>query len=170
MKWINNIKISTRLLVSFILVAIIAGAIGLMGIININKVNDLDSELYGKMTAPFNELIGITNDYQYMKIYVRETILVNDPVENEKNIAKFNERSTAFDKDLDVFNETLLTAAGKQLSEDLQSIKDSYVLIANQIITLAKANKNEEALTILHGEGAKFASEVDAKLQGINRC
>jgi len=167
MNWINNIKISTRLLVSFILVAIIAGAIGVMGIININKISNLDNELYVKMTAPFEELIGVTNDYQYMKIYVRETILAKDPTVVEQYIGKFNEKSTAFDKDLNIFEETLLSEEGKKLSEELQDIKDTYVLTANQSMALAKVGKNEEALILIHGEGVRLASEVDTKLKGL---
>ncbi len=42
MRWFNNLKIGTKLLSGFIFVAIIAGAIGFIGI---NKIHQIDDDV-----------------------------------------------------------------------------------------------------------------------------
>jgi len=167
MKWLYNIKISVKLLVGFMLVGIIAAAIGIMGITKINTVNNLDKELYENMTAPFDELVGVTNDYQYMKLYVRDTILSKNQAEVLEYIAKFNEKNTGFDKELKVFEESLLTEQGKKLSQEIQTLKDTYVLNSNQVMALAKEGKSEDALILIRGEGVRLANEVEAHLKEL---
>jgi methyl-accepting chemotaxis protein len=50
MKWYNNMKIGVKLIVGFLLVALIAGIVGVMGIMNINdtgvKTNGLNVPIY----------------------------------------------------------------------------------------------------------------------------
>lgn len=56
MKWFYNFKIGTKLTLGFLLVALIALGIGVMGVMNIQKIKNQDTYLYEKMTAPIEEL------------------------------------------------------------------------------------------------------------------
>jgi len=50
MSWIKNLQIATKLIISFIIVAIIAGLVGTFGIISINRVNKQDTIMYQEST------------------------------------------------------------------------------------------------------------------------
>lgn len=167
MKWFYNLKVSVKLLTGFILVALIAGGIGVMGVININKVKDLDIDLYTKMTAPFGELMMVKESYQNMRLCSRDAILATNQADVKQEETKFKDNSTEFDKTLNEFAKTLLTEEGKQLVKTLQDSKSKYVELSNEMFSLAKESKSTEALAILHGDGAKEAEEVRTAIKNL---
>ena len=57
---ISSIKIKPRLIGAFLLVAILAGVVGLIGVINIRKINTADTYLYLNITKPMSTLLDIT--------------------------------------------------------------------------------------------------------------
>jgi len=50
MKWFENIKISKKLIVGFLLVAILAAVVGVVGVFNINSIRQSDTQLYQEDT------------------------------------------------------------------------------------------------------------------------
>lgn len=46
MKWFLNKKIAVKLISSFLVVAVIAGIVGGVGLININRISDADTQLF----------------------------------------------------------------------------------------------------------------------------
>ncbi len=52
MKWFYNLKISSKLIIGFVIVAMIAGVVGITGIINIKTIDSEDTELYKLNTVP----------------------------------------------------------------------------------------------------------------------
>lgn len=56
MKWFYNLKIKTKLLSGFILVALVVGIVGYIGITNINSLDQASEESYHNMTVPVTEI------------------------------------------------------------------------------------------------------------------
>jgi len=46
MKWFTNMRVATKLISAFIIVAIIGGAMGVFGIVNMNSVDEDYQNLY----------------------------------------------------------------------------------------------------------------------------
>ena len=57
MNWFYNLKLSTKLLSGFILVALFAGTVGLVGTIKIKQVDDADTALYEQNAKPLGNLV-----------------------------------------------------------------------------------------------------------------
>ncbi len=167
MRWFNNMKVSVKLLAGFIIVALIAGGIGIIGVVNINTVNDLDTELYEKMTAPLGELVGIANSYQNIRSSVRDIILAGDATQISTYENSIKDNSSSFDSILNTFAESLLTDEGKALVEDLQTEKADYMVNVTEIVNFVKSSKIPEATGVLHGTAKTAADKVDAALQAI---
>ena len=51
MMWFKNMKIVMKLMLGFIVVALIAGGIGAVGVINIRTIDEKDTYLYTHMTV-----------------------------------------------------------------------------------------------------------------------
>jgi methyl-accepting chemotaxis protein len=62
MNWFYNLKISAKLIIGFLLVAIIAGIVGIVGLVNINNISEADALLYEENTLGI-EYIGIASVY-----------------------------------------------------------------------------------------------------------
>jgi len=52
MKWYRNLKMSLKLIIGFLVVAIIAGTIGIVGIISLSRVSDNSKNIYEYVAEP----------------------------------------------------------------------------------------------------------------------
>lgn len=165
MKWLYNMRIGTRLILGFIVVAIIAGVIGIIGIFSINNVDKLDSDMYAKMMVPMKDLIGMTQSYQSMRVNVRDAIITLDPAAETQDNKLFNTNSATFDSYLKDFTKT---STEKQLVKQLQDAKNEYTNYAKQVLSISLAGDDEEATAILYGQNtAKAVNNVDNALNKI---
>lgn len=46
MKWFYNMKISAKLIISFLIMAVIAGVIGVFGLVNIMRITEADTQMF----------------------------------------------------------------------------------------------------------------------------
>ena len=72
MKRFYNMKISTKLVISFIFVAIIAGIVGMVGIFSINSLDKSDTILYENMTKPISQMSDISTAFQRTRVNLRD--------------------------------------------------------------------------------------------------
>ncbi|WP_026395248.1 MCP four helix bundle domain-containing protein [Acetobacterium malicum] len=79
MNWFKNLKIKTKLLTSFILIALLVGVVGFIGILNTWSLQKSDQELYEHMTVPISQIGQISTTFQMMRVSLRDMILANDP-------------------------------------------------------------------------------------------
>jgi methyl-accepting chemotaxis protein len=77
MKWFYNMKIAKRLISSFIVVALLAASVGIIGIVNINSININDTALYEQDTLPLSNLVNMTDDFNNIRARLRDVILNN---------------------------------------------------------------------------------------------
>ena len=84
MAWFKSLRLATQLLSAFIFVALIAGAVGLIGSININKVEERDTFLYEKCTVPVAQLGMVQKDFQLVRIAIYQAVLQPDRDESRK--------------------------------------------------------------------------------------
>lgn len=84
MNWYRNLKILVKLVVGFLIVAIIAGVIGIVGVLSLNNVSDDAKILYEKAAAPMVDLSEVLEQYQEMRIELRNLIIIdsNEEINN----------------------------------------------------------------------------------------
>ena len=68
MTWFYDLKITTKLIGSFLLVACISGIVGVFGILSLQRVGDSDAILYEKNAAPLGQLVTLSTAYQRMRV------------------------------------------------------------------------------------------------------
>ncbi|WP_160683491.1 methyl-accepting chemotaxis protein [Clostridium sp. C2-6-12] len=167
MKWFYNMRISGKILIGFFIVAFIAGVIGVEGVVNVNKISDLDSKLYEKMTQPLGDVIDISNSINDIRGNVRDVLLKNNSSEIQENINKIKSASSEFDSSYEDLTKTTLTTEGQQVMKDLKSSKTRYLDIVNKIVELKNQNKNEEAVKLLYSEGKPALDELQDKISSF---
>jgi methyl-accepting chemotaxis protein len=92
MKWFYNLKIKTKLLTGFILVACVVGIVGFVGITNIKTLDESDTELYENITMPITEAADMGMAFQRLRINIRDMISANDPQDIQEQADKIAER------------------------------------------------------------------------------
>lgn len=162
MKLYRNLKIGTKMILGFLIVALIAGGIGLVGVININQISESDEYLYTHMTEPLADMILIAESFQRMRGNVKDVILSETPEEIADYEGRIVERNADFAEYLAKFEESLFTEEGKQLVANIKENKTQYDQVAAQIITYAKAGQKDLAFTLMKGEGNDLRTLIEA--------
>ena len=138
MNWFFNMRIGAKLLVSYIIIALIAGAMGVFSMYNIRVLDESDTELYEKMTVPLNEIGQISTAFHQSRIHARDAIRAQDPVEIQKYIDQISERRKEIDALATSFEKTILTIS-----------RMAFRSAMDRVLELAKENRDEEAWILM---------------------
>lgn len=168
MKWYKNMKIGSKLILGFILVAIIAGAIGIVGIMNIYTIDEADTYLYEEMTVPLGDMIIIAESFQRMRGNVKDVILSEgDQGAIDGYVQDIENRNQDFDQYLDSFSETLITDEAKREVADLKVNKADYDAVVIQIINHIEAGETEEAIALNSGVGNDIRKDIEDQVEAL---
>lgn len=176
MKWFYNMKIGMKLIISFVIVAIISGIVGLIGIININKMNDYDDVLYENMTVPLSEVSQISSLFQRARVNARDLILLENPSDIQESYEKVKEFLDEMNTYAESFKKTITQEEEKVAFQDYLNAYQEYKEELDQLLALSLENNDDEALAFVKGENQetsddlRFAIEkmVELKIKGAN--
>ncbi|SHH05294.1 methyl-accepting chemotaxis protein [Thermosyntropha lipolytica DSM 11003] len=161
MNWYQNTGMKTKMIIGFMIIAFLALIIGIYGIINIRKIDQMDANLYQKMTVPLGEMVKIADSYQRMRNNVKDIILSDDPEKIRDYENRIQKRNEEFASNLESFSKTLITEEGKRRTEELFEQKKRYDQMMAEVVSLSKAGKKEEARELLYGEAEKLRKEME---------
>lgn len=160
MNWFYNLKISAKLLGSFLIIALIAAIVGGMGIYNLKKLDKADTELYVYFTVPLSNMGNISEAYQKSRVSFRDALMTQDPnrraaalQEVQKSIRKMEEENAKLAG-------TMLTDDGKKLSATLSSTINEYEAYTKRLSDLLQAGQVAQVNLLMQGEGLKIAENM----------
>ncbi|MBP2636758.1 MAG: methyl-accepting chemotaxis protein [Firmicutes bacterium] len=159
MSWFTNLKISKKLIISFITVAFLAGIVGVVGIVNIKKINDNYSDLfinYGIASGDIGEL-GII--YHDSRSAIRD-ILLEKGNDRSKYIAKLKENDKKIAQLMQKVEKSMQTEEGRRNFVILQDNIAKYNNARDRVVSMAVAHKEEQAYTLFWAEAAAPAAEI----------
>ncbi len=74
MQWFYNLKIASKLIIGFLIVAVIAGLIGAIGIVNINRIQEESSLLYEEDTLGID--YSAKSNMSYLRVRLNTAVMV----------------------------------------------------------------------------------------------
>ncbi len=154
MKWFYNLKIRAKLLIGFILIALIVGLVGYVGMTNIKALDESDTELYEQMTVPIAQLSDLSTAFQRVRANVRDAILANDLQTINDVVNKINERKVELDTAATEIEKTLTSEEMKTAFQEFTDARKAYDKELDRIIALASQNQDAEATLLLAEDGA----------------
>ena len=163
MKWYYNLKVSAKLLLGFVLVAIIASVIGVLGISNISAIDKSDTELYENMTVPLAQIGEISTYFQRSRINVLQVILETGEIKMKEYADRVQLCRDSVAAIAPRFESTILSDIMKETWSEFKQARVEYGKDLDKAIALALANKNDEALALFNGNmAASSKAEMDA--------
>ncbi|HBN09151.1 MAG TPA: hypothetical protein DD435_11070, partial [Cyanobacteria bacterium UBA8530] len=160
MNWFNELKIGSKVLGGFVLMALITGFIGLIGVMNINAINKADREMHTLMTLPLGQLYTVSADFQKIQTTMQDLIEAKSPLEKQRHLDTMKGVRVQFVDAVNAYSESIRTKNGEKLFADLIKAREIYVPLLNRMIELAMAGKKNEALFLMRGE-AKVAGAAE---------
>ena len=146
---LKNIKLRTKLLASFLLVAILTGLVGYMGIINMNKINDADTVLYKKMTEPMSHVITIAENFQRVRVNLRDYIIAKTDDKRKTCYDKIFEIEKSIVKAIEELEKTILTVEGRKDLDDIMKNMNEYMSYLPSIEKAIGESNSDLAISIL---------------------
>ena len=168
MQWILNMKIGVKLLASFIIVALITGVVGLVGIMNLQALQNSNTILYEKMTVPIADVGQISTSYQRMRVIVRDMIIENSPELIQSNADKVNIRNSEIDEAAAAFEKTIVDPEMQAVFDEFVASRKALASEFEKVKALAVQNRDAEAFALLSDTGA-YEIAASAEMDAINK-
>ncbi len=162
MNWLLDLKTGTKLVTGFVVVALIAGAVGYVGISNLKQVDDSDTMMYEKFALRLSYVIALAMPFEIVLRESRDLVRENDLQKLEKSIEQIDKARAEINASIDKYHATILTAEGEQLFERFQDAHKATMRSVDDLITLARANKDAAAYALLDGQLSANAEKEEA--------
>lgn len=98
LKWFKNLKTSTKLINTFLLLSILLGAVGIYSLINLGKMDEEIGFMYEERVVPISDLGRAETDYQRLRVQIRDMMFTSRTKEQKDSI---NEVSVQTVKDIE---------------------------------------------------------------------
>ncbi|MBF0336826.1 MAG: MCP four helix bundle domain-containing protein [Nitrospirae bacterium] len=158
MKWFYDLKISTKLLTGFILVAMIAGGIGYLGITYVQKLAEASNVMYEESLIPVTIMGDINDKFQMAQTNLRDLLLTEkteDKLKLSSTIKELMQETDKLSKDFEktITDDTEERAAFKELVDAKAALKP----LVDRVFELTSAGKQTEAINVVATEVLKAA-------------
>ncbi len=154
MNWFKNLKIRTKLLMGFCLVAVIAAIIGIMAIIEGKHADDMDTFLYEKTTKPLAHLAIITSDFQRFRINVMRMCSEKDITAIEGNKKKITNFDTEIQKNIKAYEATFIDKNDELNYDKLVDLYKQFLKRYEETLQLLNEGQAELALAMVSNSGS----------------
>ncbi len=162
MNWYNNLELKKKLLGGFILVALIAGAVGAVSITKIKQLDAANMALHEQNTKPLGHLTGIVNEFQKIRVNNLHALLSAGNTEKVRNVrTKTDEYLKDITENLALYEKREMNAADKKLTAELKSGLAAYVQATKKVLDLTEAGKLQEAMKFIETDGAVVANQMN---------
>jgi methyl-accepting chemotaxis protein len=157
MQWFYNKSIGTKLLSSFILLAVIAGAIGWIGIVNIRKSDQKTNEMYTTVSVPLAQLGDLASKFQRARYNLLKVVTAKTRPEKQQFLDRITGFSADISKDLEALEKIMSTPEEKKLLKGVADARLVFRPVIARCSELALAGQDAEAVALLDAEGDKAA-------------
>jgi methyl-accepting chemotaxis protein len=160
-------KIGGKLISGFIGVALVGGAIGLLGITNLNRIAAADRGMYTTMAQPLGELITIAESTQEMRVVVRLYMEAKDDSSRQTAITPLSGIKEDIAASGASFEKTIVSEKGRQLFATYKQALASYYSALDTIQQLAQSGKTAEMAAFANTTGVKSAASLKESVDSL---
>ena len=166
MKWYHNLKIKNKLIIGFLFIAAVSTAIGVVGLVNLNRINDASSELYQKNALGL-QYSGIASSMYQRARYNAVKLTLVDSADADSTIEKINSYSKQMKDALTQYLATDPAAEQRALVTKIDEEWSQYDAYMKQVIDLVKNNQPKEAQQIVLVTASKISDNIRDNLISI---
>ncbi|MCK9216650.1 MAG: methyl-accepting chemotaxis protein [Firmicutes bacterium] len=149
MKWFLNMKIATKLILGFLIVAIIAGVVGGIGLINLNKMATADELLYEENTLGIEYALEAASYFQRIRFNSMKMLTVDSLSEKEKCISNIKEYTNEVERYFKLYEDGIVAEIDRIQFDEVTPNWNSYKTMMNNAITMVQSGDYEGAENII---------------------
>jgi methyl-accepting chemotaxis protein len=146
MNWFYNLKVGTKLVSSFVFIAVIAGIVGWYGMSSINTISNSDVTLYEKVTVAIGEMGRISTSWQKMRVYIYKTIMSTSQQEVKDYAVKIDDLNNAVQSATKIYEGTFSNSESKTVFGEFQIKHNEYMQIIKKLMDYSLSGKHAESV------------------------
>ncbi|OCX17466.1 HAMP domain-containing methyl-accepting chemotaxis protein [Pseudomonas graminis] len=165
MKWFYDLKISTKLISSFLVVLALTAAMGVFAIHQLGAVNQAAQDIRGNWMPSMRAAAGMR--FFAANYRLKENRHISTDVAEEKAQAEreATEARQQFETRMGTYENLLSNDEDRQLLAAAKSAWASYLTSSNQVLDLSRQNQEDQARSLLRGESKVRFEDLTNRLQ-----
>lgn len=168
MKWFLNKKIAVKLISSFLVVAVIAGIVGGVGLININRISDADVLLYEENLLGVDYSGEAAEYFQRIRFNTIKMIAIDDTSELSGLFNNVDTYIIKVDELLQEYEDGIVSETDRMLFGEAKPAWEKYKTITDDYLKLIQASQIEEAKKLNFGEMGTAGDSVRITFGKLN--
>ncbi|WP_419735934.1 methyl-accepting chemotaxis protein [Pseudomonas sp. COR18] len=165
MKWFYNLKISIKLISSFLVVLALTAAMGAFAIVQLGSVNQAAQDIRGNWMPSMRAAAGMR--FYAANYRLKENRHISTEVAEEKAQAEREaaEARQQFETRLDTYEKLVSNDEDRQLLDSVKSAWATYLAGSQKVFELSRQNEEAQARGVLRGESKVHFDEVTGRLE-----
>ncbi|MED4041372.1 methyl-accepting chemotaxis protein, partial [Niallia taxi] len=144
LKWFKNLKTSTKLISTFIVISILLGAMGIYSLFNLGKMDEMIGFMYEERVVPISDLGRAETDYQRLRVQIRDMVFTSQTKEqkdaiNEVRVQTVNNIENSIEK----YEKTTILPEEQVILDKLHPEFEEYLILYDKALKYAYANDVE---------------------------
>lgn len=143
MQWFYNMKISRKLIISYLILAMISAIVGVVGFYNITRLDNADTKLYESNTLGLGYIGNVSTYFQCIRVNLLNT---NTDVTAEKidnYIAEANNYINLVNEYLEKYQDTMVNEEEQAIYDNLKSVWERFEQVVLKAISLIDSGNVE---------------------------
>lgn len=146
MKWFSNLKIKSKLIICFVILAVLTGAVGILAINNMSTMNTRSEQMYTDNFIPAQSLANIQTTLENVRANHLKALYEQDPITVQNGIDTIDQLSQKTNERFAEYEKTTLSEEEQALYSVVQSTLSTYRTLRDENLALIKAGRHAEAL------------------------
>jgi len=162
MNWFRNLKLGTKLISSFVVVAMIAGIIGVIGSVDIKRLDAMETKLYENNMKKVLYMSRWLEEFNTIRTIIRDIYISNDRDYQATKRAEIAGIQKLMDQYLVEFEARVESQVGHDLVADLRKQLTDYRKDVGNALDLSMEGRKAEAEAIIYNPLLEKALALDA--------
>ncbi len=166
----KNMKLSVKLVGSFVAVALLTCLVGLVGTFSIYSIDNADTELYEENTLALNHVGKLKEDFQKMRNVFRDGMMTKFLFNRDaaEQFSQVKELDVTMQKTLSELEKIMKTDDLKQALAAVNAALNEYYPVRNRLSGLVEEGKQEESFSLLQGDVAVYGKKLGEAIVRID--
>jgi methyl-accepting chemotaxis protein len=166
MRWFNNLKIKSKLVSGFIIVAIFTGVVGFIGITNMNAQNKSAEGIFRDNFLPSQELAKVEKNLMIIRTNYVLMLYEKSADKLTQRVNDIDQLTVDINKSLNNYEAAITTKENRDLFDALKQDLAAYVNARTEGVNQIKAGKLNDAIIGLPA-ASKTREKVEQDVQGL---
>ena len=167
MKWFYDLKIGTKLIVSFGAVLVLTLVLGVSNILSMGRVNQASNDLAENWMPSVQAVMTLRTDAGDLRRWELAHLLNEEPQAMANYEKRMDETLATMKADRDAYTKLLSSPEEKALYEEFSKSWDLFMVEHAKMLALSRENKKVDARNLATGTSAKIITEMTEQLNKL---